>query len=127
MSDQQGFQFDPQRHNQPPPVIPLRDGLAPPPRPAPPPPPPRPTPPAEAAQQRLFSEPIRDVNPAYIQMARAVSQILATRFLLLLAVLTASGVWAYCVYDPTQLRIVASGVYSGLCLWPLTWLYWKKG
>jgi hypothetical protein len=62
-----------------------------------------------------------------VAMAKAVSRIVATRMLLLLAVVTASAVWAYAVYDPTQLRIVAGGVYSALIVWPLTWLYWQKG
>jgi hypothetical protein len=60
-------------------------------------------------------------------MARAVSQILATRFLLLLAVLTSSAIWGLTIWEPEQLRIVAAGVYSAVCLWPLTWLYFRKG
>jgi hypothetical protein len=124
MSDQQSF-FDPQRHSQPPPVVPLRpDGLAPPPRPAPPPPPPRPTPQAEAAHWRP-TEPIQDVVPAYVRTAQIVSRILATRFLCLLFVLTASAIWGVTTWQPTELRIVAAAVYSVLVGWPLVWLYFR--
>jgi len=129
VGEQGGFEFDPQRHHQPPPIVhQLRpDGLAAPARPAPPPPSPQPVPPGEAARQRLFTEPVRDVNPQYVAMARAVSQILATRLLLLIAVLTASGVWAFTIYDPLQLRIIAASSFSLLGVAPLIWLYHRKG
>ena len=118
MVEQSNFDFDPARHHQPPPVVPIRDGLAQaPPRPQPPPQP----------QRQLFTEPVQNVQPAYVQMARAVSQILATRFLLLIAVVTASGVWAYTIYDPVQLRIIAASSFSMLGVAPLIWLYFRKG
>jgi len=60
-------------------------------------------------------------------MARAVSQILATRVLLLIAVVTASGVWGYTIYDPLQLRIIAASAFSVLGVAPLIWLYFRKG
>ena len=124
MVEQTDF-FD-QRHHQPPPVIPIRDGLATPSRPASPPPNPQPVPQGEAARWSP-QQPIQQVTPQYIQMARAVSQILATRVLLLIAVVTAAVDWSYVVYAPTELRIVAGAVFSVLLGWPLVWLYFRKG
>ena len=122
MVEQQGFDFDPNLHRQPPPVVPIRDGLAQAPQPAPA----RPAaPPVQA--QRLFTEPVRDVSPQYLHMARAVAQILATRVLLMVAVITASGVWGYTIYDPVQLRIIAASAFSTLAVAPLIWLYNRKG
>ena len=119
MVEQSNFDFDPARHHQPPPVVPIRDGLAQhaPPRPQPPP----------QHQRQLFTEPVQNVQPAYVQIARAVSQILATRFLLLIAVVTASGVWGLTIYDPVQLRIIAASAFSVLGVAPLIWLYKIKG
>lgn len=111
--------FDPARHSQPPPVVNFPGAQPPPARPAPP--------PVQAPQRPLFSEPVQQVNAQYIQMARAVSQILATRILLLIAVLTASGIWAFTIYDPVQLRIIAAGSFSVLGVAPLIWLYFRKG
>ena len=118
---QGGFEFDPQRHHQPPPVVPIREGLVQQPAPQP-----RPAPPPQPAQ-RLFSEPVRDVSPQYLQLAKAISTILATRVLLLIAVITASGVWAYTIYDPVQLRIIAASAFSVLGVAPLILLYVRKG
>lgn len=117
MTDQQGLHFDPAQHHQPPPGMQFRDGLA----------QEAPAPARPAQQQRWTPQPIEDVQPQMVAMAKAVSRIVATRMLLLLAVVTASAVWAYAVYDPSQLRILAGGAYSALVVWPLTWLYWQKG
>lgn len=122
MVEQTGFDFDPQVHRQPPPVVPIRDGLA----QVPPVPTTRPAP-APPPAQRLFTEPVQQVTPQLVQMARAVSQILATRVLLMIAVITASGVWGYTIYDPLQLRIIAASAFSVLGVAPLIWLYHKKG
>lgn len=68
-----------------------------------------------------------DVGPALLGMAQAIARICATRILLLLAVVTASAIWCYTVYDPSQMRIIAAGVFSACILWPLVMLYWKRG
>lgn len=119
MVEHQGEFFDPARHAQPPPVVPIRDGLQQP-RPAP-----QQAPPQQPAH--LFTRPIEQVTPQYVQMARAISTILATRVLVLIAVITASGVWSYTVYEPEQLRIIAASAFSLLGVAPLIWLYTKKG
>jgi hypothetical protein len=133
MVEQGGFEFDPVAHRQPPPVVPIREGIA----TAPqlvgsasnilPSAAPRPAPPSQPGQQRLFSEPVQQVTPAYVATAKVVAQILATRVLLMIAVITASGVWAYTIYDPLQLRIIAASSFSVLGVAPLIWLYVKKG
>lgn len=68
-----------------------------------------------------------DVDSALLAMAQAIARICATRVLLLLAVVTAAGLWGYTVYDPVQLRIVAASLFSGVTVFPLVLLYWKKG
>ena len=121
MVEQIGMNFDPQVHRQPPPVVPLRgDGpvqASAPPQSAPVPPP----------QQRLFTEPQPRVTPQYVAMARTVSQILATRVLLLIAVLTSSAIWSFAVWNPSDGRTLAATAFSCVTMWPLTILYWKKG
>lgn len=120
MVEQTGFEFE--QHRQPPPVVPIRDGLGQQPQPA------RPAPMPTAQQTtRLLTEPIQNIQPQYVQLARAVSQILATRILLLIAVITASAVWGYTIYDPLQLRIIAASAFSVLGVMPLIILYARKG
>ena len=67
------------------------------------------------------------VNPALLETAQAVSRIVATRFLLLIAVVTASAIWGAVIYDPTPLGIYAGAVYSVVGMWPLVFLYLRKG
>lgn len=67
------------------------------------------------------------VNTALLETAQAISRILATRLLLLIAVLTASAVWGVVVWEPSQLGIIAGGVYSVVSMWPLVFLYLRKG
>lgn len=90
-------------------------------------------PPHRPAPVRTVPEPVPGpahmghVNTALLETAQAVSRILATRLLLLIAVLTASAVWGVVVYNPTQLGIIAAGVYSVVGMWPLVFLYLRKG
>ena len=116
MVEQTDF-FD-QQHRQPPPVVNFPGAPQPQPaRPAPPPP----------QQRHLFTEPVQQVTPQYVATAKVVAQILATRVLLMIAVVTASGVWAFTIYDPLQLRIIAASAFSVLGVLPLIWLYFRKG
>lgn len=68
-----------------------------------------------------------DVNPSFVTMARAIAQICATRILLLIAVLTGSGIWAYVTIDPTRDRLAAAVAYSVVFVIPQVALYWRKG
>ena len=115
MVEPAGMEFDPRQHSQAPPVVPLRDALA-------------QEPPQRLRQAPIPPQPVdppEDVQPALIEMARAVSRIVATRVLLLLAVVTASGLWVYTIWNPNELRIIAGAVYAVLVLGPLVWLYWR--
>ena len=90
-------------------------------------------PPARPIPFRPVPEPVpgparmEHVNPALLETAQAVSRIVATRFLLLIAVVTASAIWGAVIYDPTPLGIYAGAVYSVVAMWPLVFLYLRKG
>jgi hypothetical protein len=68
-----------------------------------------------------------DIGPTFIEVARTVSQICATRMLLMIAVLTGAGVWAFTIFEPDQPRLYAAISFSLVFLGPLTALYAKKG
>lgn len=68
-----------------------------------------------------------DVGPGYVEMARAIAAICATRILLLIAVLTGSAIWGYVIVDPTRDRLYAAIAYSLVFVLPQVSLYWKKG
>jgi len=104
---------------QPPPSLPLMDTprVQPFPRPAP----------AFRIEPESGPERVEDVGPALLEMAQAIARICATRILLLLALVAASGLWSLTTFDPTQLRIIASVGFSVLIVLPLVALYWKKG
>ena len=68
-----------------------------------------------------------DVTPNFIAMAKAVAAICATRVLLLLAVIFSGVSLIWTVYEPEQMRIIASTAYAIVVLWPLTALHWRRG
>ncbi len=68
-----------------------------------------------------------DVGPSYVEMARAVAAICATRILLLISTITGSAIWGYAVIDPTRDRLYAAGAYSIVFVLPQILLYLKKG
>lgn len=68
-----------------------------------------------------------DVGPGYVEMARAVAAICATRVLLLISVLTGSAIWGYAVIEPTRDRLYAAIAFSIVFVLPQISLYWKKG
>jgi hypothetical protein len=96
-------------------------------------PPPPQTPPFRPDPVRVGPDPlpgvarIEHLNTALLETAQAVSRILATRILLMIGVLTSSAVWGIVIYAPTQLGIIAAGVYSIVGVWPLVFLYLRKG
>lgn len=73
----------------------------------------------------VASEPLP--NAALIDFAKAVRTVLATRILLLIVTLTTCGIWSYTAVQPSDLRILASGVFTCLTLWPMCLIYVKKG
>lgn len=67
------------------------------------------------------------ITPELIVMVRAVAAIAATRVLLLIAVLTGSGIWSYVCYDPTHDRIAAAVAFSIVFVLPMVALFWRRG
>lgn len=72
---------------------------------------------------RLSKE--RDVSRAVLIISMW-TDILNARLLAVMALVGALCIWLYCAYDPSILRLWASGLYS-LVLWPVIYLYAKKG
>jgi hypothetical protein len=68
-----------------------------------------------------------DIKPAFIEMARAVANIAATRMLLLIAVLTGAAIWVFTIYDPSRDRLFAAVAYSLVFVLPQTALYYRRG
>ena len=68
-----------------------------------------------------------DVGPSFIETARMIASICATRMLLMIAVVTGCGVWAYTVADPTRERLYAAVAYSLVFCLPQVALYWRRG
>lgn len=68
-----------------------------------------------------------DIGPSFVDTARAIAAICATRMLLLIAVLTGAAIWVFTVYDPTRDRLFAAVAFSFAFVLPQTVLYWKKG
>jgi hypothetical protein len=69
----------------------------------------------------------QEVGPSFIEMARAVASIAATRMLLLIAVITGSAIWGYTIFDPTRDRLYAAIAFSLVFVVPQVGLYWRKG
>lgn len=68
-----------------------------------------------------------DVGPSFIEMARAVASICATRILLLICVITGCGIWSYVCFDPTRDRLYAAVAFSVVFVVPQVALYWRRG
>lgn len=77
------------------------------------------------AQPGIAAE--EDIRPSFVEMARVVASIAATRILLLIAVLTGSGIWLWTVADPTRDRIAAAVAYSIVFVIPQVALFWRRG
>ena len=81
---------------------------------------------------RLFAEtqpgPAADeVTQGFVEVARKISAICATRLLLLIAVLAGVGVWGLTVWEPSFARLEAAVAFSAVFVLPLVILYWKRG
>lgn len=69
----------------------------------------------------------QDINPSFVEMARALSAICATRVLLLIAVLTGSAIWLWTTFDPTRDRLFVAVAFSIVFVIPQVALYWRRG
>lgn len=68
-----------------------------------------------------------EIGPSFVEMARVVASIAATRILLLIAVLTGSGIWIWTIADPTRDRLFAAIAYSIVFVVPQVALFWRRG
>lgn len=68
-----------------------------------------------------------DVTPNFIETARMIASICATRILLMIAVVTGSAIWLWATYDPTRERLYAAVAYSLVFLLPQVALFWRRG
>ena len=68
-----------------------------------------------------------DINPNFIEVARSVAAICATRSLLMIAVLTGAAIWLWTIYDPSRDRLYSAVAFSIVFVGPLAALYHRKG
>jgi hypothetical protein len=68
-----------------------------------------------------------DVNQGFVETARSISKICATRMLLMIAVITGSAIWGYTIYDPARDRLYAAVAFSLVFVLPQVALYWRRG
>ena len=68
-----------------------------------------------------------EVTRDFVEVARKIASICATRILLLIAVLAGVGVWGATIFDPTTARLEAAVAFSAAFVLPLVILYWRRG
>ncbi len=68
-----------------------------------------------------------DIGPNYVEMARAIAAICATRVLLLIAVVTGAAIWGFTIYDPSRERLYAAIAFSIVFVGPQVALFYKRG
>lgn len=69
----------------------------------------------------------QELSARYVGLIEAAVDVLNARLLALLAVLGAIAIFALAAYDPVPWRLYAGAVYSAGIVWPLVWLYLRKG
>jgi hypothetical protein len=69
---------------------------------------------------------IEDIGPTYIEMARSIAAICATRSLLMIAVLTGAAIWIWTTWQPTDERLYVAIAFSLVFVLPQVALYWKR-
>jgi multidrug resistance efflux pump len=67
------------------------------------------------------------IGPSFVDTARAIATICATRILLLIAVLTGAGIWAFTIWSPETPRLYAAVAFSIVFVIPQVALFWKRG
>jgi hypothetical protein len=60
-------------------------------------------------------------------LVATLKDILNARLLAVLALVGALGIFGWTIGDPTSLRLWGCAGYSVGILWPVIWLYLKKG
>jgi len=82
--------------------------------------------------RQLFSErqpgpAAEDIGATYVETARAIAAICASRILLMIGVVAGAGIWAFTIWQPETARLYAAVAFSIVFLLPLVVLYWKRG
>jgi hypothetical protein len=70
---------------------------------------------------------VEDIGATYIETARAIAAICSTRILLMIAVLSGAGIWAFTIWLPETPRLYAAIAFSLVFVLPQVGLYWKRG
>jgi hypothetical protein len=68
-----------------------------------------------------------DVHRGFVDTARSIAAICATRMLLMIAVITGAAIWGYTIWDPSRDRLYAAVAFSIVFVGPLAALYHRKG
>lgn len=68
-----------------------------------------------------------DIGPTFIETARTISQICATRMLLMVAVVTGAAIWIWTTWQPTDERLYVACAFSLVFVLPQVALFWKRG
>ena len=68
-----------------------------------------------------------DVNSNFIEMARSIAAICATRALLMVAVATGAIIWIWATWQPTDERLHVAIAFSLVFVLPQVALFWKRG
>jgi len=67
------------------------------------------------------------IDSSFVDTARAIASICATRMLLLIAVITGAAIWGWTIYDPVRDRLYAAIAFSIVFVGPQVVLYYRKG
>lgn len=70
---------------------------------------------------------LEDLGPGFVETARLISAICATRILLMITTITGSGIWGWATYAPTSDRLYVAVAFSVVFVLPQVLLYWKRG
>jgi hypothetical protein len=68
-----------------------------------------------------------DIGPSFVEMARAIASIVATRILAMVAVIGAVAMFGYAVIAPEPWRLYAADCYAAFVLFPIVMLHLRKG
>lgn len=85
------------------------------------------TEPTKLFADRQPGPPEEQIGPSFVEMARAVAAICATRILLLITVLTGSAMWLWTTYDPVRDRLFVAIAFSLVFVIPQVALFWRRG
>lgn len=68
-----------------------------------------------------------DVHSEFVETARAIAKICATRALLLIAVVTGAAIWGFTCWEPERDRLYVAIAFSIVFVLPLAALYYRRG